>query len=102
MSAMMESLWEWICSYWILTRSSLPSKKLWSRTKNSHLTLSALPMSQSRGQLYVALSRVTSPDGLKILDDTSDSDNADGVTNIVYKEVFKGLPHTKEEHPMCS
>ncbi|CAN6898254.1 unnamed protein product [Brassica oleracea] len=48
MSAMMESLWEWICSYWILTRSSLPSKKLWSRTKNSHLTLSALPMSQSR------------------------------------------------------
>ena len=29
------------------------------------------------------------------LDDSSDSDGADGVTNIVYKEIFQGLQDTK-------
>ena len=29
------------------------------------------------------------------LDDSSESDGADGVTNIVYKEIFEGLQDTK-------
>lgn len=37
---------------------------------------------------------MTSPEGLNILDDISESYGADLITNIVYKEIFKGLRDT--------
>ncbi|EOA22767.1 hypothetical protein CARUB_v10003481mg [Capsella rubella] len=51
----------------------------------------------SHGQLYVTLSRVTSPSGLKVLY-TSKQKQDKYVTNIVYREVFNGLPtNTKND-----
>ena len=34
---------------------------------------------------------MTTPTGLKMLDETSDKDSEDGVTNIVYKEIFRDV-----------
>jgi len=45
----------------------------------------------THGQLYVAISRVTSKKGLKILILDKDGKVTNTTTNVVYKEIFENL-----------
>lgn len=46
----------------------------------------------THGQFYVAVSRVTSPRGLKMFIDSSDGTPTNVTQNVVYKEVFYNVP----------
>ena len=41
--------------------------------------------------MYVAISRVTSRDGLKILINDEDGQDTDVTSNVVYREVFRNV-----------
>ncbi|AES98136.1 PIF1 helicase [Medicago truncatula] len=57
----------------------------------NHVGIYLLQPVFSHGQLYVAMSRVTSRKGLKILLLSEDGDDIHTTSNVVYKEVFQNV-----------
>ncbi|XP_074323778.1 uncharacterized protein LOC141660689 [Apium graveolens] len=52
----------------------------------------------SHGHVYVAISRVTRPEGLHILIDSDDGTTTNIVSNVVYEEVFYNLLSINDEN----
>lgn len=82
-----------------LKRRQLPIRVCYAMTinKSQGQTLSNVSLYLpkpvfSHGQLYVALSRVTTPKGLKILDMNMNGEGSKTVANIAYREAYNGLP----------
>ena len=89
-----ESKWPFI-----LKRRQFPLKICYAMTINksqgqtlNNMGLYLPSLVFSHGQLYVALSRVTRLEGLKILIKNKDKQEQGYTKNIVYKEVFNNLP----------
>jgi len=57
--------------------------------KNVGIYLSSVVF--SNGQLYVAISRVTSKDGLKMFITNEDGQYTNVTSNVVYREVFHNV-----------
>jgi len=88
------------CTKWpfVLERRQFPIKACYAMTINNSQgqTLSCVGVYLkkpvfSHGQLYVAISRVTSKQGLKLLILNEDEKCTDETRNVVYKEVFASL-----------
>ncbi|AET02898.1 PIF1 helicase, putative [Medicago truncatula] len=67
-----------------LTSSDLRIPFMFSRSANVYLSSPVF----SHGQLYVAISKVISRDGFKILITDEDGDHTNDTSNFVYNEVF--------------
>lgn len=83
----------------VLKRRQYPLKTCYATTINKsqgqslkHLGVYLLDPVFSHGQLYIAASRTTSPEGLKFFIHDSNQKYKRHIKNIVYKEVFSNLP----------